>query len=218
MTAIKELKASARTKVGKGAARAERRAGRVPAVIYGDGKAPLGISLDYTEITRTIYAGHFLTTLFHVDVEGEKHRVIPRDYQLDPIKDLPLHVDFLRVALGATLEVDVPVHFINQDAAPGIKAGGTLNIVSHTVSLNAPADAIPESIEVDLTGREIGDSIHLSEVVLPAGVTSAVSGDDTIATLVPPSGQKDAEEDAAAAAAAAAANAPATAKPAAKKN
>ncbi|MFK8250566.1 50S ribosomal protein L25/general stress protein Ctc [Ancylobacter terrae] len=215
MTAIKELKASARTKVGKGAARAERRAGRVPAVIYGDGKAPLGITLDYTTITRTIYAGHFLTTLFNVDVDGEKHRVIPRDYQLDPIKDLPVHVDFLRVAAGATIEVDVPVHFVNHDAAPGIKGGGTLNIVAHTLALNVPAEAIPESITVDLTGREIGDSIHLSDVTLPAGVTSAAHGDDTIATVVPPSGKADAEADAAAAAAAAPAPA---AKPAAKKN
>ncbi|WP_029352512.1 50S ribosomal protein L25/general stress protein Ctc [Bosea sp. 117] len=212
MTAIKELKATARAKVGKGAARAERRAGRVPAVIYGDGKAPLGISLDYTEITRTIYAGHFLTTLFNVDVEGEKHRVIPRDYQLDPIKDLPLHVDFLRVAIGATLEVDVPVHFVNAEASPGIKRGGTLNIVSHTVALNVPADAIPDAINVDLTGREIGDSVHLSSVALPAGVTSAIHGDDTLATIVAPSGLKEAEADEAAAAAAAAASAATPAK------
>jgi len=209
MTAIKELKATARAKVGKGAARAERRAGRVPAVIYGDGKAPLGISLDYTEITRTIYAGHFLTTLFNVDVEGEKHRVIPRDYQLDPIKDLPLHVDFLRVAVGSTLEVDVPVHFVNAEASPGLKRGGTLNIVSHTVALNVPADAIPDAINVDLTGREIGDSLHLSSVTLPAGVTSAIHGDDTLATIVAPSGLKEAEADEAAAAAAAAAATPA---------
>ncbi len=205
MTAIKELKASARTKVGKGAARAERRAGRVPAVIYGDGKAPLGITLDYTEITRTIYAGHFLTTLFNVDVEGEKHRVIPRDYQLDPLKDLPLHVDFLRVALGATLTVDVPVHFSNAETAPGIKAGGTLNVVAHTVELNVPADAIPEAITVDLGKAGLGDSIHLSEVELPAGVTWAGHGDDTLATIAAPSGLKEAEADEAAAAAAAAA-------------
>lgn len=210
MAAIKELKAAARTKVGKGAARAERRAGRVPAVIYGDGKPPVGITLEYADLHRTIYAGHFLTTLFNVNVDGEKHRVIPRDYQLDPVKDFPLHVDFLRVAIGATLTVDVPVHFVNGETAPGIKAGGTLNVVQHTVSVNAPADAIPESIVIDLAGREIGDSIHLSDLTLPAGVTSALTGDDTLVTIVPPSGQKDAEEDAAAAAAAAAANAPAT--------
>ncbi|MCJ8142061.1 50S ribosomal protein L25/general stress protein Ctc [Ancylobacter sp. A5.8] len=206
MTAIKELKATARAKVGKGAARAERRAGRVPAVIYGDGKAPVTISLDHTQITRTIYAGHFLTTLFSVDVEGEKHRVIPRDYQLDPLKDLPVHVDFLRVAVGASLTVDVPVHFLNADTAPVIKEGATLNVVSHTVSLNVPSDAIPEAIEVDITGFSFGDSIHLSAVKLPAGVTWAGHGDDTLATIVAPSGLKDAEEDEAAAAAAAAAS------------
>lgn len=205
MTAIKELKASARAKVGKGAARAERRAGRVPAVIYGDGKAPLGISLDYTEITRTIYAGHFLSTLFNVDVDGEKHRVIPRDYQLDPIKDLPLHVDFLRVAVGASLVVDIPVHFVNADTAPGIKRGGTLNIVAHSVSLNVPADAIPEAIDVDLGNAQLGDSVHLSQVTLPAGVTWAGHGDDTLVTIAAPSGLKEAEADEAAAAAAAAA-------------
>lgn len=202
MTAIKELKAQARTKVGKGAARAERRAGRVPAVIYGDGKAPVGITLDHIEINKIIYAGHFLTTLFNVEVEGEKHRVIPRDYQLDPVKDFPLHIDFLRVAVGATLSVDVPVHFLNAETAPAIKQGGTLNIVSHTVSLNVPADSIPDAIEVDLSGYNFGDSIHLSAVKLPAGVTWAGHGDDTLATITAPSGLKEAEADEAAAAAA----------------
>lgn len=211
MTAIKELKATARAKVGKGAARAERRAGRVPAVIYGDGKAPLGISLDYTEITRTIYAGHFLSTLFNVDVDGEKHRVIPRDYQLDPIKDLPQHVDFLRVAIGATLVVDIPVHFVNAETSPGIKRGATLNIVSHSVSLNVPADNIPDAINVDLGNAQIGDSVHLSSIALPVGVTWAGHGDDTLVTISAPSGLKEADADDAAAAAAAAA-APATKK------
>jgi large subunit ribosomal protein L25 len=177
----------------------------VPAVIYGDGKAPLGISLDYTEITRTIYAGHFLSTLFNVDVGGEKHRVIPRDYQLDPVKDLPLHVDFLRVAVGASLIVDIPVHFVNADTAPGVKRGGTLNIVAHTVSLNVPADAIPDAINVDLGNAQLGDSMHLSQVDLPPGVTWAGHGDDTLVTIAAPSGLKEAEADEAAAAAAAAA-------------
>lgn len=205
MTAIKELKASARANVGKGAARAERRAGRVPAVIYGAGKAPVGITLDYTEITRTIYAGHFLTTLFNIDVDGDKHHVIPRDYQLDPIKDLPLHVDFLRVTADTNLTVDVPVHFLNTDTAPAIKQGATLNIVAHTVSLHAPANAIPEAIEVDVSKYGFGDSIHLSAIKLPAGVTWAGHGDDTLATITAPSGQKEADADDAAAAAAEAA-------------
>lgn len=202
MTAIKELKASARANVGKGAARAERRAGRVPAVIYGAGKAPIGITLDYTEITRTIYAGHFLTTLFNIDVDGDKHHVIPRDYQLDPIKDLPLHVDFLRVTAGTNLTVDVPVHFLNTETAPAIKQGATLNIVAHAVSLHAPADAIPEAIEVDVSKYGFGDSIHLSAIKLPVGVTWAGHGDDTLATITAPSGLKEADADDAAAAAA----------------
>lgn len=204
MTAIKELKAVARPRAGKGAAREERRAGRVPAVIYGEKKEPVTISLNHKDITRIIYAGHFLTTLFEIDVDGTKHRVIPRDYQLDPVKDLPLHVDFLRVSQGARITVEVPVHFVNQDAAPGIKGGGTLNIVAHAVELDCPAESIPGHIEADLTGFEIGDSLHLSAIKLPEGVTSAVSGDDTLATVVAPSGLADAAADDAAAAAAAA--------------
>ncbi len=203
MTAIKELKAVARPRAGKGAAREERRAGRVPAVIYGEKKEPVTISLNHKDLTRIIYAGHFLTTLFEIDVDGTKHRVIPRDYQLDPVKDLPLHVDFLRVSQGARITVEVPVHFVNQDAAPGIKGGGTLNIVAHAVELDCPAESIPAHIEADLTGFEIGDSLHLSAIKLPEGVSSALSGDDTLATVVAPSGIADAEADEAAAAAAA---------------
>ena len=198
MTAIKELKAVARPRAGKGAARAERRAGRVPAVIYGEKQDPITISLDHKEITRTIYAGHFLTTLFLIDVDGKKLRVIPRDYQLDVVKDLPLHVDFLRVSAGAHVTVEVPVHFINQEAAPGLKAGGVLNIVHHAVTLHAPAEAIPEAINVDVTGLEIGDSIHLSGVKLPEGVVSALHGDDTLATIVAPAALESEEAAAAA--------------------
>jgi len=203
MTAIKELKAVARPRAGKGAARAERRAGRVPAVIYGEKQEPITISLEHKEITRTIYAGHFLTTLFLIEVDGKKLRVIPRDYQLDVVKDLPLHVDFLRVSAGARVTVEVPVHFVNQEASPGLKRGGTLNIVHHAIELDAPAESIPEYITADLTGFEIGDSLHLSAITLPKDVTSALHGDDTLATVVAPSGLKEAEADDAAAAAAA---------------
>ncbi|OYX70841.1 MAG: 50S ribosomal protein L25/general stress protein Ctc [Rhizobiales bacterium 32-66-11] len=205
MTAIKELKAVVRERAGKGAAREERRAGRVPAVIYGEKQDPITISLEHKEITRTIYAGHFLTTLFLIEVDGKKHRVIPRDYQLDPVKDLPLHVDFLRVSAGARVTVEVPVHFVKQEASPGLKAGGTLNIVHHAVELDCPAESIPDHIAVDLTGVQLGASLHLSSVTLPEGVVSALNGDDTLATVVAPSGLKDAEADDAAAAAASAA-------------
>ncbi|MEW6257235.1 MAG: 50S ribosomal protein L25/general stress protein Ctc [Pseudomonadota bacterium] len=202
MTAIKELKAVARPRAGKGAAREERRAGRVPAVIYGEKQDPITISLDNKEITRTIYAGHFLTTLFVIEVDGKRHRVIPRDYQLDPVKDHPLHVDFLRVSAGAHVSVEVPVHFVNQEKSPGLKRGGTLNIVHHAVTLDADAEHIPEFIEADLTGLEIGDSLHLSALTLPAGTVSALTGDDTLATVVAPSGLKEAVAEEAAAAAA----------------
>ncbi|MEP9349475.1 50S ribosomal protein L25/general stress protein Ctc [Xanthobacter sp. KR7-225] len=195
MTAIKELKAVARPRVGKGAARAERRAGRVPAVIYGEKQDPVAISLNHIEINKIIYSGHFLTTLFEVDVDGTKHRVIPRDYQLDPVKDYPLHVDFLRVSKGATVTVEVPVHFVKQEASPALKGGGTLNVVAHTVELECPAESIPDAVEVDLTGAGFGDSFHLSGLKLPAGVTWAGHGDDTLGTIVAPSGLKEAETD-----------------------
>ncbi|OYW33271.1 MAG: 50S ribosomal protein L25/general stress protein Ctc [Rhizobiales bacterium 12-66-7] len=205
MTAIKELKAVVRERAGKGAAREERRAGRVPAVIYGEKQDPITISLEHKEITRTIYAGHFLTTLFLIEVDGKKHRVIPRDYQLDPVKDLPLHVDFLRVSAGARVTVEVPVHFVKQEASPGLKAGGTLNIVHHAVELDCPAESIPDHVSVDMTGVQLGASLHLSSITLPEGVVSALTGDDTLATVVAPSGLKDAQADDAAAAAASAA-------------
>ncbi len=188
MTAIKELKAVARPRAGKGAARAERRAGRVPAVIYGEKQDPVTISLNFREINRIIYAGHFLTTLFEIDVDGQKHRVIPRDYQLDPVKDFPLHVDFLRISKGASVSVEVPVHFIHQEASPALKAGGTLNVVAHAVELECPAEQIPEAIEVDLTGAGFGDIFHLSAIKLPEGVTWAGQGDDTLATIIAPAG------------------------------
>ena len=194
MTAIKELKAVARPRAGKGAARAERRAGRVPAVIYGEKQEPVTISLNFREINKTIYAGHFLTTLFEIDVDGKKHRVIPRDYQMDPVKDFPLHVDFLRVSKGATVTVEVPVHFVKQEASPALKAGGTLNVVAHSVELECPAESIPEAVEVDLTGAGYGDTFHLSGLKLPAGVTWAGHGDDTLATIVAPVGAEEPAE------------------------
>jgi len=196
MTAIKELKAVARPRAGKGAARAERLAGRVPAVIYGEKQEPITISLNFIEINKIIYAGHFLTTLFEIDVDGKKHRVIPRDYQLDPVKDFPLHVDFLRVSKGATVTVEVPVHFVKQEASPALKAGGTLNVVAHAVELECPAESIPEAVEVDLTGAGFADSFHLSALKLPAGVTWAGHGDDTLATIVAPVGAEEPAESA----------------------
>ena len=197
MSAARELKAVARDRVGKGAARAVRRSGHIPGVIYGGGIAPAPIALNENEMRRLIYAGHFLTTIFEIDVDGKKTRAIPRDYQLDPVKDLPLHVDFLRVTAGQTLTVEVPVHFVNGDTAPGIKAGGVLNIVRHTIELDVPTDAIPDAIEVDLAGVQMGDSVHISSVKLPAGTKSTIDRDFTIATIAAPAGlgaEAEAEE------------------------
>ncbi len=202
MATVQELKATARPKGGKGASRAARTSGRVPGVIYGDNKPPVAmVTLDHAELRKRIYAGRFLTTLYHVDVDGTKHRVIPRDFQLDAIKDLPLHVDFLRVAEGATIRVKVAVHVLNAEASPGVKRGGAVNIVTHTVNVECPAESIPESIDVDISDVDINHSKHLSDVKLPKGVRVLAQGDITLVTVVPPSGY--AEELKAAAAAAA---------------
>jgi large subunit ribosomal protein L25 len=212
MATVKEFKATARPVSGKGAARAERRAGRVPAVIYGDNKPPLAISLDDKELRLRIQAGRFLTTICDIEVEGKKHRVIPRDFHLDPVKDFPLHVDFLRLGEGATIRVSVPLHVNGAESSPGVKRGGTINIVTHTIELDAEADAIPQFLEVDVSHIDIGTSLHISDVKLPKGVkTLARDADLTLVTIVPPSGygEEAATPAAAAAAPAAGAKAPA---------
>jgi len=206
-TTVNELKATARPKSGKGAARAERRTGNVPGVIYGDNQPPLTISVDHNELKQRIFGGHFLTTIYEIDVEGMKHRVIPRDYQLDPVRDLPVHVDFMRLGKGATIRVSVPLHVNGAEQSPGVKRGGTVNIVTHTIDLQVAVDNIPQFIEADVSGLEINYSLHLSDVKLPAGAKALSRGDATLVTIVPPSGY--AEEMKAAAAAAAAAAAPA---------
>jgi large subunit ribosomal protein L25 len=194
MAETKVLKAQARNGVGKGAAREARRQGLVPAVIYGDKKPPVTVSVAFKDALKAIYAGGFKSHVLDLDVDGTIHKVIPRDYQLDVVKDIPLHIDFLRVSGNATLHVDVHVNFINEENSPGLKRGGTLNVVRHTVELIAPATAIPEEVTVDLTGTEIGDSIHISAVTLPKGVKPAITDRDfTIATLVAPSGLKSEE-------------------------
>ena len=170
-----ELKAEAREQVGKGSARAVRRNGKVPAVIYGDKQPPLAIALSYKDVYYKIHGGGFLTTLATIDVGGKKIQVLPKDYQLDPVRDFPMHVDFLRIGKDTEVNVNVPVHFINEDKSPGIKRGGVLNIVRHEVEFHCPANAIPEFITVDLDGTDIGDSIHISAVKLPAGVKPVIS-------------------------------------------
>jgi large subunit ribosomal protein L25 len=200
MTAIKQIKASARASVGKGAARATRRAGLVPAIIYGAGQAPEAISLDDKTTRQLIFAGHFLTTIFEIDVDGRKVRAIPRDFQLDVVKDLPLHVDFLRLAEGSLVKVEVPVHVVGQEQSPGLKRGGALQLVEHAVEINVPADAIPDAIEVSVAALNIGQSIHIGDITLPAGAKVVSRENLTLVSIVAPTGFTEEETPAAEAA------------------
>jgi large subunit ribosomal protein L25 len=208
MSAVKQISASARERVGKGAARQVRREGKIPAVIYGAGKPPTPISLEANATNLLVYAGHFLTTMFEIDVAGEKTRVIPRDYQLDPVSDKVEHVDFLRVAAGAKIRVDIPVHAINAGVSPGVKRGGSVNIVTHAITLLVPADAIPDAVDVDISALDISESVHISQITLPAGTTFAGQGDVTLVSIVPPTIEAAPEPTPEAAAATAAAPAP----------
>ena len=197
MSETVELKAVARDKVGKGAARAARREGLVPAVIYGDKKPPAPIALPIREVERQINSGHFFTTIYEIDVDGQKTRARPRDVAVHPVKDRPLHIDFLRLAKGASITVAVPVNFLNQETCPGIKQGGVLNVVRHEVELDVPADKIPDAIDLDLATAELGDSLHISAVSLPEGATPTITDRDfTIATIAAPAGLKSDEADA----------------------
>jgi large subunit ribosomal protein L25 len=217
MATVKELKATARPSVGKGAARAERRAGRVPGVIYGNNQPPLPISVEDRELRQRILAGRFLTTIYDIDLEGKKHRVIPRDFHLDPVRDFPIHVDFMRLGEGATIRISVPLRVQRAEASPGVKRGGTVNIVTHTIELECGVENIPQYLEADVGALEIGYSLHLSDIKLPAGVKALSREDATLVTIVPPSGYAEEQKAAAAAAAGApaAGAAPAAAAPAA---
>lgn len=179
------ITAKARPTGGKGAARSVRRAGEVPGVIYGGGQMETTtISLDANELWKTITKGRFLSTVFEIDVDGTKTKAIPRDVQLDPVKDLPLHVDFQRVGADNRVRVHVAMRYVNEAASPGLKRGGVLNIVRREVEVWAPADMIPDHFEADLTGLEIGRSIHISAVKLPEGVKPVIQNRDfTVATI-----------------------------------
>jgi large subunit ribosomal protein L25 len=219
------LKATARPRAGKGAARQARREGNIPAVIYGDKQTPEIIALEFNELWKQILRGQFTLSVFDIDIAGKgKVRVIPRDVQLDPVKDFPVHVDFLRIGKDGIIRVAVPVKFINEALSPGLKRGGVLNIVRHEIEVFCPYDRIPAAFEIDLDGVEIGRSIHISSVKLPEGVSPVISNRDfTIATIA---GVRKEEEAAAATTEAApaaapgakaAAAAPAAAAPAATK-
>ena len=231
-----QLDATARSRVGKGAARHARREGSIPAVIYGANKPPLPISVDYNTLWKQILKGHFTSTVFEIKVGNDMHRVIARDVQLDPVRDTPLHADFLRIADDGMIRIQVPVKFVNDLLSPGLKRGGVLNIVRHEVEVFCPYDHIPPFFEIDLTGTQIGTSIHISSVALPEGVSPTIRDRDfTIATIAGRLKDDEPAEGAAAAAAAPAAGkaaaapagkaaapagkaaAPAAAKPAGKK-
>jgi large subunit ribosomal protein L25 len=186
--ATKLLKASVRERVGKGAARALRREDKIPAVIYGDKKPPVGIALDQNEMTRLLHGGGFMTTIFDIEVDGASERVIPRDFQVEPVRDFLIHVDFLRIAEGAVIAIDIPVHFRDHEQSPGIKRGGVLNVVRHTVELYVPADRIPEFLDASLAGLDIHDSLHISAITLPEGARPVIADRDfTVATIAAPS-------------------------------
>ena len=191
-----ELKAWSRGRTGTGGARAIRREGRIPGIVYGGKDAPLNISLETKEVSKQIKTGHFQSTVYMLDMDGTKIRAIPRDVQVDPVRDFPIHVDFMRLAKDAVVDVDVPVHFLNDGASPGLKRGGVLNIVRHEIALRCPADSIPESIEIDLTGTEIGDSIHISAVKLPEGTAPTITDRDfPVATIAGRGAEETAEEE-----------------------
>jgi len=191
------VKAEAREKVGKGAARHLRRSNMVPAVIYGDKQAPLSIAVPYKETFLKLHAGGFLTTIVNIDLNGQQIQVLPKDYQLDVVRDTLVHIDYLRVSARTVVTVRIPVHFENEDAAPGIKANdGVLNVVHHDIEVECPAQSIPESFTVDLTGLEIGEAVHASALKLPNGVSLTTDEDFVIATIVPPMAEEVDELDA----------------------
>lgn len=195
MSDVASLEVEVREQAGKGAARALRRSGRIPAVIYGDKKDPTPISIDGHTLKLELAQPGFYLRLYDISVNGKNERVLPRDVQRHPVTSVPLHVDFLRIRKGATIAVNVGVVFENEELSPGLKRGGVLNVVRYEVELVCPATAIPESIIVDLTGLDIGDGVHISNITLPDGVEPVISDRDfTIATIASPTVQEEVEE------------------------
>jgi len=190
------LPAESRDRAGKGASRELRRAGRVPAVIYGDKKEAVSIHVEEKLLTKMLSSGHFMNSVIMVDAGGTPHRTLPKDVQFHPVSSRPIHVDFLRIGAHSQVHVNVPVHFIDEEESPGIKRGGVLNLVRHDLELVCDASEIPEQIEISLKGLDVGDSIHISNVTLPKGSKSAIDDRDfTIATIVAPSALKSEEAE-----------------------
>ena len=190
------LAAETRDRVGKGASRSLRRDGRVPAVIYGNNEDPTPIHVGEKELTKLLMTGHFMNSVIMVEVGGTPARTLPKDVTFDVVSDRPVHVDFLRISEHAKVHVNVPVHFADEEKAPGIKRGGVLNVVRHELELVVDAANIPDEITISLKGLEVGDAIHISQVALPQGAAPAIEDRDfTIATVVAPSALKSTEGD-----------------------
>ncbi len=188
--------AEVRDRAGKGAARAARREGRVPGVIYGDKRDPLSITVDPIELLKQATTPGFFGRVFDVQIDGTTHRVLPRDLQLDPVTDQPIHIDFMRFSANTRVNVEVMVVFSNEDDCPGIRLGGVLNVVRHAVELHCRPDNIPERLEADLTGLEIGDGIHISDIKLPEAVQPTITDRDfTVATIAAPTIIEEVEEE-----------------------
>ena len=201
MSEALKLSAEARERAGKGASRAVRRAGRVPAVIYGNKQAPVSIHVEEKVLVRALQTGHFLNTVVEIDTGNGVERTLPRDVQFHPVTDRPIHVDFLRVAKDARITVAIPVRFVDEDKCPGIKKGGVLSIVRHDVEVTCPADAIPDDLVASLASFDVGESIHISAFNLPANVKPTIADRDfTVATITAPSAMRAEQEEAAAAA------------------
>ena len=195
MSDLLTLSAEARDRAGKGASRAHRREGRVPAVIYGNKEEAVSIHIEEKRLVKELQSGHFMNTIVMLEIDGKTIRTLPKDVQFHPVNDRPLHVDFLRISEHAKITVAVPVTFVDEEESPGIKRGGVLNVVRHELELVCDAAEIPEQIEISLKGYEVGDSIHISSVTLPKGVESAITDRDfTIATVVAPSALRSSED------------------------
>ena len=179
------LDVTVRENTGTGNSRAARRAGLVPAIIYGGDEAPVSVAVKYNEVLKAINSGQLLSNMVELSTDGKTQKAIAKDVQFHPVKDTPVHVDFYRVTAKSIIEVEVSVNFVGEDVSPGLKEGGTLNVVRYAIEVKCPAGSIPDSIEVDISAMEIGDSIHISEVTLPANVKPSISDRDfTIATVV----------------------------------
>ena len=188
MADIISLAAEPRERAGKGAARATRRAGRIPAVIYGNKETPSMVSIHPIDLMHQIRGGGFFSKVYEIEADGKKHRVLPRDIQLHPVTDQPIHVDFMRFSKTTRLVVEVPVIFVGEEECPGLRQGGVLNIVRHAIEMRASPDSIPESVEIDLSGYNVGDSVHISSATLPGDVELTITDRDfTVATIAAPS-------------------------------